>query len=82
MDNSIERATSELYARLDNLEKNRQKLSDLAEQTSLRLEGLSAILAGLSFSKDIGVETLLSALTSVSFSIDDVIKEIDEKLCS
>ena len=77
METSTERTLSELYSRIDNLEKENQKYIETIEQTALKIDGFSAILAGLSFSKEIGVDTLISAIVSVSFSLDEMKKNLD-----
>lgn len=80
------RVMSELYEKIDVLtkelevsKKQEQETNVFLEDIALKIDGFSAILAGLSFSKEIGVDTLISAITSVSFSLDELKKNIDKR---
>lgn len=80
------RVMSELYERIDVLtkeleasKKQEQETGVFLEDIALKIDGFSAILAGLSFSSEIGVDTLISAITSVSFSLDELKKNIDKR---
>lgn len=80
------RVMSELYEKIDILndkleqsEKNRVEIEVFLEEVALKIDGFSAILAGLGFSKEIGVDTLISAIISVSFSLDELKKNIDKR---
>lgn len=80
------RVMSELYEKIDVLneelkqsEKSKAETEIFLEEVALKIDGFSAILAGLSFSKEIGVDTLISAICSVSFSLDELKKNIDKR---
>lgn len=85
--NTNERTLSDLYDIIDGLKSDIKTLEDgkvelivFLEEASLKIDGFSAILAGLTFSKEIGIETLLSAVGSVSFSLDELKKFIDKNI--
>lgn len=80
MQNTNERVMEELYLKIDALEKEKKALSDAIEQSCVSLNGLSAILFGLSTADESIVDSrsLISAISFVGDSIFEISKKLEE----